>query len=158
MAPTKKTTTTTPTLREHFTEDPGLATRVRGKMIMGLASSAIEAVYSSGYRIDERDLFAPYTMALDTLTDEAERREWSRAHAPELREESKALARIRALEASGYNAGSRAAELAASREDRERAAREQAARIESTTAQILAQQEADRLAAAQAMATAMARK
>lgn len=161
--PTNTTKTTTITTdpqpqREHFTDEPALARRIRSQMIGGALCLAIDTARTAGFRIDESDLFRPFSLALSTLTDEDERREYSKRFAVEIREETKALERLRYLVSTGHNDGSRAAEIAAKRAAAEQAARDQAVRIETTTAQILARQEADRIAAAHAMATAMVRK
>jgi hypothetical protein len=68
------------------------------------------------WRIDRADIFTPCTSMLATLTDDEEIRYYRQQHRYQIDLELRALAKLEFLESSGYNDGSRAAELAEKRE------------------------------------------
>lgn len=134
------------TRREHISSDRSTYRQFRQWQIQDDPQKAVHVAYAAGLRCEPADLILPCTTTLARLTDEDERRAYSRQHRPELEGEARALARLEAIEASGWNSRTRASELAASRAEREQAARDHAAAVEATTQALIAQEDAARLA------------
>lgn len=144
-----------PQRREHVSTDANTYRACRNWQILGDPRKAVEVAYAAGLRLDLADLILPFTTTLARLTDPDERREFAKRWREELDGESRAVARLEAIERTGHNDHTRAGELAAARAKREQAERDHAAAVEATTQALIAQQDADRIAAARRTAAAI---
>jgi hypothetical protein len=156
MATPKKNQTTQPVAepaqrRESIRENPALFRRFRDIMLRNNEPfTAVTIATTAGYRVEREDLHVPYLDALERLPDEEERKLWRKLHAREFAELERAWRHLDRMEATGFNARTRASEAAAERAERERIEADRQAAIARTQAELDAE-DAARDAAARRM-------